>query len=235
MEPPSSSNPYAYAPSLSAGFSQGGFPPVSSQPPPLLYPPGPTEPQPSLPTRAILTSTPRLTESVRGEGQWLNSHYPKYDIPRSASASVFRSETNMMAMNAIPPTQKADAKSASAQPSSGIPPPPESSLDLYELSFGTVAGICAGVFVKKGAKLVAFAFGGIFVLLQYLGSASIVRIDWNRAAKRFEGLFYTTDASGAKKPPTVYSLWNALVSFLTADFQARASFIGGFMLGLRVG
>ena len=47
-----------------------------------------------------------------------------------------------------------------------IPPPPTSTVSLYELSFGTVAGICAGVFVKKGAKMVAFALGGVFVLLQ---------------------------------------------------------------------
>ena len=37
---------------------------------------------------------------------------------------------------------------------------------MYELTFGTVCGICAGVFVKKGAKTLAFVFGGVFVLLQ---------------------------------------------------------------------
>jgi hypothetical protein len=45
-------------------------------------------------------------------------------------------------------------------------PPPASSVSLYELGFGTVAGVCAGVFVKKGAKAVAWFLGGIFVLLQ---------------------------------------------------------------------
>ena len=47
-----------------------------------------------------------------------------------------------------------------------LPPPPESSVDKYGLTFGTVCGICAGVFVKRGAKILAFFFGGIFVLLQ---------------------------------------------------------------------
>jgi hypothetical protein len=52
------------------------------------------------------------------------------------------------------------------------PPPPASSepaasiLNPYELGFGAVCGLCAGVFVKKGAKLLAFALGGVFVLLQ---------------------------------------------------------------------
>jgi hypothetical protein len=48
----------------------------------------------------------------------------------------------------------------------GLPPPPRSSVDKYGLTFGTVCGICAGVFVKKGAKALAFFFGGVFVLLQ---------------------------------------------------------------------
>lgn len=43
---------------------------------------------------------------------------------------------------------------------------PVSSVSLYELGFGTVAGVCAGVFIKKGAKALAFLLGGVFVLLQ---------------------------------------------------------------------
>lgn len=48
---------------------------------------------------------------------------------------------------------------------------------MFELSFGAVCGICAGVFVKKGVKLLAFFLGGVFVLLQvsslFISSASI--------------------------------------------------------------
>ncbi|KAH9063390.1 FUN14 family-domain-containing protein [Lactarius vividus] len=117
----------------------------------------------------------------------------------------------------------------------GIPPPPESSVDKYGLTFGTVCGICAGVFVKRGAKLLAFFFGGIFVLLQSLSSASIVKVDWSRAASCFENLIYTTEANGVRRPPSVYSLWRWLVDFLTTDFQPRASFIAGFALGVRIG
>lgn len=57
---------------------------------------------------------------------------------------------------------------------SPVPPPPASSpvqepksiVNPYELGFGAVCGICAGVFVKKGAKMLAFLLGGVFVLLQ---------------------------------------------------------------------
>lgn len=114
-------------------------------------------------------------------------------------------------------------------------PPPESIVNLYELTFGTVAGMCAGVFIKKGAKMVAFFLGGVFVLLQYLGSLSLVRVDWGRMASRFENLLYTKDALGNKRAPTISSMWRWVVDFLTADFQPRASFIAGLALGLRIG
>lgn len=129
-----------------------------------------------------------------------------------------------------------DSKGTDSTPT--LPPKaplPESAVNLYELTFGTVAGVCAGVFVKKGAKMVAFFLGGVFVLLQYLGSMSLVRVDWGRMAARFENLLYTKDALGNKRPPTISSLWRWVVDFLTADFQPRASFIAGLALGLRIG
>lgn len=141
-----------------------------------------------------------------------------------------------------------------ASKDSGLPPPPASSLNLYELTFGSVCGICAGVFIKKGSKFIAFILGGTFVLLQvisisethplpfksdlctaqYLGSLSIVRVDWSRAAGRFENLFYRTE-HGVRRPPTIGSLWNWLINFLAADFQPRATFAAGLILGLRIG
>lgn len=44
--------------------------------------------------------------------------------------------------------------------------PPESMLNVYQLTFGTVCGICTGVFLKKGLRAIAFLLGGVFVLLQ---------------------------------------------------------------------
>jgi FUN14 domain-containing protein 1 len=44
--------------------------------------------------------------------------------------------------------------------------PTQSILSPYELSLGAVCGICAGVFIKKGAKLIAFFLGGVYVLMQ---------------------------------------------------------------------
>ena len=59
--------------------------------------------------------------------------------------------------SAVPPPPRSDT---------ALPPPPQSSINVYELSFGTVCGICAGVFIKKGVKAVAFVLGGVFVMLQ---------------------------------------------------------------------
>ncbi|RDB21273.1 hypothetical protein Hypma_011512 [Hypsizygus marmoreus] len=118
-----------------------------------------------------------------------------------------------------------------------LPTPPTSTVSLYQLSFGTVAGVCAGIFIKKGAKAAAWLLGGIFVLLQYLGSASVIRVDWGSVASKYENMFYTPDASagGSRRAPTVASIWTWLIDFLTADFQPRASFIVGLALGLRIG
>ncbi|KAF7338378.1 hypothetical protein MVEN_02063500 [Mycena venus] len=121
-------------------------------------------------------------------------------------------------------------------PDAELPPPPGSSVNVYELTFGTVAGICAGVFIKKGAKAVAFFLGGVFVLLQYFGSFGVLKVDWEGMGSRFQRVFYTTDPkTGNKATPTIYSLWRWMVDFLTADFQPRASFIAGLALGLRIG
>ena len=62
--------------------------------------------------------------------------------------------------------QRRAADPLADQPKSSLPPPPSSIINVYELTFGSVCGICAGIFLKKGAKAVAFVFGGAFVLLQ---------------------------------------------------------------------
>ncbi|KAJ6596791.1 hypothetical protein DFH09DRAFT_1304597 [Mycena vulgaris] len=111
-------------------------------------------------------------------------------------------------------------------------PPPASSVNVYELSFGTVTGICAGVFIKKGAKAVAFFLGGVFVLLQYFGSFGVLKVDWDSMGTRFQNLFYTTDPkTGSKATPTIYSAWRWLVDFLTAGFPAAGIIHCGLGIG----
>jgi hypothetical protein len=75
------------------------------------------------------------------------------------------------------------------------PPAVESSVDLRSLSFGAVAGVSTGLFVKKGLKAAGFLLGGVFVLLQVrnmessagcadmLGSTSEV-VGWQQSTGR---------------------------------------------------
>ncbi|KLT41498.1 hypothetical protein CC85DRAFT_235845, partial [Cutaneotrichosporon oleaginosum] len=113
--------------------------------------------------------------------------------------------------------------------------PVQSIVSVPTLTFGAVTGICAGVFVKKGFKLVAFFLGGVFVLLQYLQSKSYVTVDWGKVSKSYDGAFASTNAKGEVVYPTPQGLLNGFIDFLTANFQQRATFIAGFILGLRVG
>ena len=65
----------------------------------------------------------------------------------------------------VSPSRQLQCDTALPPPS---PPdlPAESILSVYQLTFGTVSGICAGVFLKKGLRAIAFLLGGVFVLLQ---------------------------------------------------------------------
>jgi len=109
-------------------------------------------------------------------------------------------------------------------------------LNVYQLSFGAVCGICTGVFVKKGLRAIAFLLGGIFVLMQYLSSKSYITVDWKRLAGRYDSAFASKAGPGEQpRPPTVQSLYNWFVDFITANFQQRASFLAGIALGLRLG
>lgn len=121
------------------------------------------------------------------------------------------------------------------------PTAPDSIANVYELSFGTVCGLCAGIFIKKGFKLVAGILGGIYVLLQFLASKQMIKINW----KSFESVYRSGVDSASrvgeeastsmKSSPPLVRVWHNLVDFLTIDFQQRATFIAGLVLGLRLG
>lgn len=52
------------------------------------------------------------------------------------------------------------------RPGIGAGGDPHSEISGYQLGFGAVAGICTGVFVKKGLKAIAFLLGGLFIFMQ---------------------------------------------------------------------
>ncbi|EPQ26578.1 uncharacterized protein PFL1_05899 [Pseudozyma flocculosa PF-1] len=119
---------------------------------------------------------------------------------------------------------------------------PKSSVNVYQLSFGTVCGLCAGIFIKKGAKAIAFLLGGVYILLQYLNTQRLVSVNWSAIGNRYDRL--VNGAAGGEAGSssatgyagsTAQRLWNRTTHFLMADFQPRATFMAGLLLGLRLG
>lgn len=108
---------------------------------------------------------------------------------------------------------------------------PRSALDPTQLGFGTVAGICTGVFLVKGAKLIAVLLGGTFVLVQYLASRSFLTVNWAGVTSSYDGLVQRKLGSGNR----IKSLATGIVDFLTTGTQFRLTFIAGLGLGLRLG
>lgn len=117
---------------------------------------------------------------------------------------------------------------------------PQSIVNVYQLSFGTICGVCAGVFIKKGLKLIAFLLGGCYILLQYLNSQRLISVNWSAINSRYDKLMgsaagpETTSVRGYSGS-TLQRIWNRTTNFLMADFQPRATFMAGLVLGLRLG
>ncbi|CAE6437136.1 hypothetical protein ACGC1H_004443 [Rhizoctonia solani] len=208
--------------------------------------------QSSLQTRSFVTGAPRLhalnIENSIGAKWKIPSSQPKqWRLGTLATASVGLGLAAFAGKKiycdaVVPPTARSFS-AAAHNPGPGntgsdpLPLPPKSSVNTYELTFGSVAGICAGVFIKKGAKALAFFLGGIFVLLQYFNAIDITKTNWGAASTRFERLFYSAPSKTGepRRPATIATLWAWLVDFLTADFPPRASFLAGMVLGLRIG
>ncbi|GAA6014298.1 hypothetical protein JCM11491_005030 [Sporobolomyces phaffii] len=109
----------------------------------------------------------------------------------------------------------------------------ESILNLRDLGFGTVSGICVGVFVKKGLRAAAFLLGGVFVLMQYMSSRSLININWGALTSSYDSVI--TSRAGPAGSNRAVGLWNWFIDFVSADVQSRATFVAGVVLGLRIG
>ncbi|BGP57348.1 hypothetical protein JCM8202v2_004989 [Rhodotorula sphaerocarpa] len=134
----------------------------------------------------------------------------------------------------------ASADRSYATPASGDEPSDlteaESILNIRDLGFGTVSGICVGVFIKKGLRAIAFAFGGVFVLLQYLSSRNFVTVDWGAISRSYDsGLTSRFGPTSARGGNRLQGLWAWFLDFVGANIQSRATFVLGVTLGMRLG
>lgn len=108
----------------------------------------------------------------------------------------------------------------------------ESILSIRKLSFGTLTGICVGIFVRKGLTFLAFLAGGGFIILQYLHSKSLIKIDWKTWSNRYDSKIRSIETSRSSQSRK--SITARFLEFLTSDFQYRSTFLVGFCLGLRI-
>ncbi|GAA6017335.1 hypothetical protein JCM10207_005598 [Rhodosporidiobolus poonsookiae] len=135
-----------------------------------------------------------------------------------------------------PPALDAAADSTAGGGKQPVPKEAESILNLRDLGFGTVSGICVGVFVKKGLRAAAFLLGGAFIFLQYLSSRQLINVNWSAVSSRYDA--FVSKRAG---PPASQGgnrlgrLWGWFVDFVAANVQQRATFVAGVVLGLRLG
>ncbi|TKY86680.1 hypothetical protein EX895_004320 [Sporisorium graminicola] len=159
----------------------------------------------------------------------------------AAGLSAFTSE-NVQCESARPyATPSAPVNVSTAEDTTTVSTEPQSIVNVYQLSFGTICGVCAGVFIKKGLKFIAFLLGGGYILLQYLNSQRLISVNWSAINSRYDKL--VGSAAGPETSSnvrgfsgsTLQRIWNRTTDFLVADFQPRATFMAGLLLGLRLG
>ncbi len=103
---------------------------------------------------------------------------------------------------------------------------PDLSPYLGQLTFGGLAGYVTGYALKKVGRLLALLLGIFFLGLQLLAQAGYLQVDWTRIQKDVEPFLGQAG---------LQNLWERLLGLLTHNLPFGASFVGGFLLGLRAG
>lgn len=69
-----------------------------------------------------------------------------------------------------------------------------------------------GVFIKKGAKILAFFIGAAFVFLQYMRSQGLIVVKWDNISRRYNAsLKRKLGDDGTSDGIVVTRVWNKLV------------------------
>lgn len=97
---------------------------------------------------------------------------------------------------------------------------------IEQIGFGVVAGFVAGYALKKLGKLVALVLGVLFVAVQLLAWSGYVTIEWGRLQQDVEPLL---EASSLNEG------WRMVLTVMTHNLPFAASFVPGFVIGLRRG
>lgn len=82
----------------------------------------------------------------------------------------------------------------------------------------------------------AFLLGGVFVLMQYMSSRSLININWNALTSSYDSLITSRAGPPASQGGNrAKNLVGWFFDFVSADVQSRATFVAGVLLGLRIG
>ncbi|GAA5979981.1 hypothetical protein JCM11641_008253 [Rhodosporidiobolus odoratus] len=194
-------------------------------------------PFPSYTRSLCSTTTHTANSSCR---QLLHSYRLAVALSLPAGALAFSALDSRKQLDCASDRTYAQGDPAEPAPGSAggkpVPTEAESILNLRDLGFGTVSGICVGVFVKKGLRMAAFFLGGAFVLLQYMSSRSLIDVNWSALSRSYNS-FITKRAgpSASQGGNRLKGITAWFIDFISANVQQRATFVAGIGLGLRLG
>ncbi len=109
-----------------------------------------------------------------------------------------------------------------------------SGMDLNELlgapvtsiGFGGVAGLVVGYAAKKVTKFVALVLGLVFILVQVLAYKGFISVHWDAVQSSAEQVW--TDPQGTTLADHAWQI-------LSANLPFGSGFVGGFLLGFKLG
>lgn len=97
---------------------------------------------------------------------------------------------------------------------------------LATLGFGGVAGAIAGYAAKKLTKLAAILIGVLFILIQGMVYLGWITVDWVAVQQTAEGVW---------EDPEGISLAERAMDVLVANLPFGGGFVGGFLIGFKLG
>ncbi|KAG0247000.1 hypothetical protein BGX31_000030 [Mortierella sp. GBA43] len=107
-------------------------------------------------------------------------------------------------------------------------------INTKELTFGMVMGLCSGYLFKKLGRMMMIVVGLGFVWMQLLSSSGYIQVNWPLIERRFKETF-DLDKDGKVTMNDARHGFRLLLELLTKNFQFKATYVGGYIMGFRYG
>eukprot|EP00357_Protocruzia_adherens_P005777 CAMPEP_0115021946 /NCGR_PEP_ID=MMETSP0216-20121206/31215_1 /TAXON_ID=223996 /ORGANISM="Protocruzia adherens, Strain Boccale" /LENGTH=112 /DNA_ID=CAMNT_0002394451 /DNA_START=38 /DNA_END=372 /DNA_ORIENTATION=+ len=95
---------------------------------------------------------------------------------------------------------------------------------LKQVSMGSIMGFCTGAFAKKLGEKVAYAVGGLFVLIQLAAYNGYLNVNWKKM-ERDAIAAVDVDGDGKITEVDIKHYWGRLVTFLTFQLPSASGFL----------